>query len=68
MYVFLCGCRRNGIDAGVVERLVRDRVEGESVHLVDGVADQELGQVFRNLFVEVRVADTPDDLVFVWRV
>ncbi|MET7424343.1 hypothetical protein [Dactylosporangium sp. NPDC005555] len=68
LYVFLCGCRRDGVDARVVERLVRDRVEGESVLLVDGVANEEFRRVFRNLFAEVRVAASADDLVFVWRI
>ena len=66
-YRFLCGCRRGSVDAEVVERLVRDRVEAESALLVTGVADAELGQVFKRLFVAVRVAAAADDLAYVWR-
>jgi hypothetical protein len=67
-YVFLRGCRRGGLDAGLVERLVRDRVEAESQLLVAGVAVDELVEVFRRLFVAVRVAVVADDVVFVWRI
>lgn len=66
-YVFLCGCRRDSIDADLVERLVRHRVEAESVLLVADVADDALGQVVQRLFVAVRVAAAADDLAFVWR-
>ncbi|MEV6927467.1 hypothetical protein AB0M46_23590 [Dactylosporangium sp. NPDC051485] len=64
-YVFLCGCRRNGVKAALVERLVRDRVESASVLLVTGV--EELPAVFRRLFAEVRIGDGPEELEFVWR-
>ncbi|MER7277972.1 hypothetical protein ABT369_26375 [Dactylosporangium sp. NPDC000244] len=66
-YTFLCGCRRDSVDAELVERLVRDRVEAESVLLVTGVAEGELGQVFQRLFAAIRVRTAADDLVFVWR-
>ncbi|WP_327009674.1 hypothetical protein OHA72_22060 [Dactylosporangium sp. NBC_01737] len=65
--MFLCGCRRDSIDADLVERLVRHRVEAESVLLVADVADDALGQVVQRLFVAVRVAAAADDLAFVWR-
>ncbi len=67
-YVFLCGCRRASVDAGVVERLARDRVEAESLDLVTGVPPERLRLVFEGLFVQVRVGELPDELEFVWRV
>lgn len=68
LYVFLCGCRRNGVDAALVERLVRDRVEAESALLVTGMAAEELPVVVRGLFAEVRIGHSAEDLQFVWRV
>ena len=68
LYIFLCGCRRDGVDAALVERLVRDRVEAESALLVAGVAVEELPVVFRGLFAEVRIGHSAEDLQFVWRV
>jgi hypothetical protein len=67
-YTFLCGCRRDSIDAQLVERLVCDRVEAESALLVADVAAEGLGVVFRGLFVAVRIGHGPEDLQFVWRV
>ncbi|MEV0136660.1 hypothetical protein AB0H83_50580 [Dactylosporangium sp. NPDC050688] len=67
-YVFGCGCRRAAVDAGLVERLARDRVEAESVDLVTGVPPERLRLVFEGLFVQVRVGGSPDELEFVWRV
>ena len=68
LYVFLCGCRRDGVDAALVERLVRNRVEAESALLVTGVAVEELPVVFRGLFAAMRIGHSAEDLQFVWRV
>lgn len=68
VYLFLCGCRRAAIDAGLVERLVRDRVEAESVVLVGDTAADALGAVFRSLFAEVRIGNNAGELAYVWRV
>jgi hypothetical protein len=67
-YTFLCGCRRDSIDAHLVERLVRDRVETASALLVADVAAEGLGVVFRGLFVAVRIGHCAEDLKFAWRV
>lgn len=68
VYVFLCGCRRASVDARLVERLARDRVEAASVDLVTGVPPERLRLVFEGLFAQVRVGGLPDELEFVWRV
>ncbi|MFG2042119.1 hypothetical protein [Dactylosporangium sp. NPDC048998] len=68
VYLFLCGCQRTVIDAAAAERLVRDRVEAASVVLVEDVPADRLGPVFGQLFAEVRVAASIDDLAFVWRI
>lgn len=68
VYLFLCGCRRSAIDAGLVERLVRDRVSAESVALVGDAAADALGAVFRSLFAEVRIGEHAQELAYVWRI
>ncbi|MDG6100507.1 hypothetical protein Daura_03855 [Dactylosporangium aurantiacum] len=68
VYLFLCGCRWQAIDAGLVERVVRDRVEAASVALVAGAAASDLGPVFRSLFVEVRVGADVAALTYRWRI
>lgn len=67
-YVFLCGCQRVPVDAGLVERLARDRVETASVDLVTGVLPERLRLVFEGLFAQIRIGASPDELEFVWRV
>lgn len=68
IYLFMCGCRWQAIDSGLVERLVRDRVEAASAALVAGAADVDLGPVFRSLFVEVRVGANVAALTYRWRI
>ncbi|MFF5233654.1 hypothetical protein [Dactylosporangium sp. NPDC000521] len=67
-YIFLCGCRRGGINADVVERLVYQRVEAESVLLVADVAVEALPAVFQGIFAAVRIGHSTEDLMFVWRI
>ncbi|MEV6925557.1 hypothetical protein AB0M46_13805 [Dactylosporangium sp. NPDC051485] len=66
VYLFLCGCRRDFVDAELVERLARDRVEAASSRPADFGADG-IGSVFRNIFASVRIGHGPEDLQFVWR-
>ncbi|MEV6922913.1 hypothetical protein AB0M46_00165 [Dactylosporangium sp. NPDC051485] len=67
-YVFLCGCQRAEVDAALVERLIRDRVEAESAILATDISPEELSRIVRALFVAVRIGNSADDLVFVWRI
>ncbi len=68
VYLFLCGCRRTAVDAGLVERLVRDRVGAESMALVEDAGADALGAVFRSLFAEVRIGEHAQELAYVWRI
>ena len=67
-YTFLCGCRRYSIEAQLIERLVRDRVEAESSALVADLGEEGPGAVFRALFVEVRIGAAVEDLTYRWRI
>lgn len=66
VYVWLCGCRRASVDASMVERLVRDRIETDFALVADVAADA-LGPVCRSLFAAVRIGAGVDELTFVWR-
>lgn len=68
VYLFLCGCQRRTVNAEIVERQARDRVEAESPVLAADVETSALGPVFRRLFAGVRVGADLDDLAFVWRI
>lgn len=67
VYLFLCGCLRDVIDAELVERLVQDRVEAESTWLANPEPDG-LGAVFKSLFAQVRVGGGVEELAYVWRI
>ncbi|MDG6107612.1 hypothetical protein Daura_23040 [Dactylosporangium aurantiacum] len=67
MYLFLCGCRRDVIDAELVERLAGDRVEAESMWLAD-LGPDGLGAVFKSLFAEVRIGAGAEELAYRWRI
>ena len=67
-YVFLCGCQRVEVDAELVERLIRDRVEAEPALQAVDIRPEEFPMVVRGLFAAVRIGHSAEDLKFVWRI
>ncbi|RKN50555.1 zinc ribbon domain-containing protein [Micromonospora endolithica] len=60
-----CGCRLTAVDAEDIEQLVLEAVAVPG--LVADAAPEELGGIFRRLFVAVRVGGCAQDLSIVWR-
>jgi len=62
-----CGCRLTAVDAEDIEQLVLEAVAAPAPSLVADAAPEELGHIFRRLFVAVRVGGCAQDLSIVWR-
>jgi hypothetical protein len=62
-----CGCRLTAVDAEAIEHLVLEAVAAPAPALVADAAPEELGGIFRRLFVAVRVGGCAQDLSIVWR-
>ncbi|WP_346539564.1 zinc ribbon domain-containing protein [Micromonospora sp. DPT] len=62
-----CGCRLTAVDAEDTEQLVLEAVAAPAPGLVADAAPEELGGIFRRLFVAVRVGGCGQDLSIVWR-
>ncbi|WP_238452862.1 hypothetical protein [Micromonospora sp. ATA51] len=62
-----CGCRLTAVDAEDIEQLVLEAVAAPAPRLVADAAPEELGGIFRRLFVAVRVGGCAQDLSIVWR-
>ncbi|WP_233258061.1 zinc ribbon domain-containing protein [Micromonospora sp. S4605] len=62
-----CGCRLTAVDAEDIEKLVLEAVATPAPGLVADAAPEELGGIFRRLFVAVRVGGCAQDLSIVWR-
>ncbi|MET8372151.1 zinc ribbon domain-containing protein [Micromonospora profundi] len=62
-----CGCRLTAVDAEDIEQLVLEAVAAPVPGLVADAAPEELGGIFRRLFVAVRVGGCAQDLAIVWR-
>ncbi|NIL64691.1 hypothetical protein HCB39_25980 [Salinispora arenicola] len=62
-----CGCRLTAVDAEDIEHLVLKAVAAPAPSLVADATPEELGRIFRRLFVAVRVGGCAQDLSIVWR-
>jgi hypothetical protein len=62
-----CGCRLTAVDAEATEQIVLEAVAAPAPGLVADAAPEELGGIFRRLFVAVRVGGCAQDLSIVWR-
>ncbi|MBU8858049.1 MULTISPECIES: zinc ribbon domain-containing protein [unclassified Micromonospora] len=62
-----CGCRLTAVDAEAIEQIVLEVVAAPAPALVADAAPEELGGIFRRLFVAVRVGGCAQDLSIVWR-
>ncbi|OKI71677.1 zinc ribbon domain-containing protein [Micromonospora sp. CB01531] len=62
-----CGWRLTAVDADDLEQLVLEAVAAPAPRLVADAAPEELGRIFRRLFVAVRVGGCAQDLSIVWR-
>lgn len=62
-----CGCRLTAVDAEDIEKLVLEAVAAPAPGFVADAAPEELGGIFRRLFVAVRVGGCAQDLSIVWR-
>ncbi|MFF0172879.1 hypothetical protein [Micromonospora profundi] len=55
------------VDAEEIEQLVLEAVAAPAPRLVEDARPEELGGIFRRLFVAVRVGGCAQDLSIVWR-
>ncbi|MDG4800501.1 zinc ribbon domain-containing protein [Micromonospora sp. WMMD980] len=62
-----CGCRLTAVDAEAIEQFVLETVAAPAPGLTADAAPEELGSIFRRLFVAVRVGGCAQDLSIVWR-
>lgn len=62
-----CGCRLRPIDAAIVERLAYDAAEQHAPTVISGMPAECHKAVFRQLFAEILVGPTPDEMQIIWR-